>query len=272
MNVLHAGNSGDLISALPSIRELYRKTGEKQTLLLEKDRKAIYYEGAAHPVKNEEGEQVSLNQQMIDMLKPLLEAQEYIKEVKIWDGKEESVDVDLNLIRESFVNVPFGSLSRWYFQVYPDLACDLSKKWIEVPATDIDYAISKIIVTRTQRYLNPNIDYSFLKEQEQDIIFAGTAFEHQIFCTQFDLDIPRLSVTDFLQYAQAIQQCRFYLSNQTFGFQVAEGLKHPRIVELCNFAPNVTPIGEYAFDFYHQGALEYYVATLSGKSFGLSLM
>jgi hypothetical protein len=47
-------------------------------------------------------------------------------------------------------------------------------------------------------------------------------------------------------------------------FQIAEGLKIPRIVELCAHAPNVIPVGEMAFDFYAQNALEMYFHTLNG--------
>lgn len=265
-----SGNIGDVWSALPALKEYCSKTDNKVILYLVNGQSAIYYEGAVHPTKNEEGVQVMLNLDMIKMMIPLLKEQYYIEDARVWN--EEEVDIDLGLIRETYVNMPMGSLSRWYFLVYPDLACDLSRQYIFVPDATKDLAVDKIIINRTQRYLNDNISYSFLKEYENDLIFAGTSFEHQIFCTQFDLEMPRLKVSNFLELAQAIKQSRFGIGNQSQFMQICEGLKTPRIVELCNYAPNVNVVGEYAFDFYHQVALEYYVATLSGKDFGLNLM
>jgi hypothetical protein len=57
----------------------------------------------------------------------------------------------------------------------------------------------------------------------------------------------------------------FHVSNQTMAFQISQGLKHPRIVELCEFAPNVLVIGEDAYDFFAQSGLEYYVAIMYNK-------
>jgi len=64
---LHPGNIGDCWAAIPAMREYYRKTGKKITVLLEKDRRAEYYEGATHPTKDENGNQVA---------KPLTEVSE----------------------------------------------------------------------------------------------------------------------------------------------------------------------------------------------------
>jgi hypothetical protein len=270
LNLLHKGNSGDIISALPAIREIFKKMGQKPNLYLYEDHPAIYYDGATHPVKDEDGKDVSLNEYMISMLIPLLRAQPYIGEVKKFE--EEVIDVDLSYIRDGYVNMPYSQLQRCYFYLYPDLACDLSKSYIELPETKKDFAIGKIIINRTQRYNNNLINYSFLKEYEDSLLFAGTEFEHMIFCEQFGLDFPRLQISDFLELAQALLQSRFFIGGQSFCYQISEGLKIPRILELCNFAPNCLVIGELAYDFYHQGALEYYVSELAGKKFSIKLM
>jgi len=89
--------------------------------------------------------------------------------------------------------------------------------------------------------------------------------EYNIFKYRFKLyDLQRLEVNDFLELAQAIKQCKFHISNQTQAFQLSQGLKTPRIVELCKIAPNVIPIGENAYDFYAQDGLEYYFHKLNG--------
>ncbi len=255
-NISHFGNTGDVIASLPAIREFYRKSGVKPTLYLVKDHPAVYYDGCIHPIKDDNGNHVSLNQTMVNMLIPLLKQQDYIQDVK--EYKDEDIDVNLSFIRDTFCNIPYGDIRRWYFYPFPDLACDLSDKYINVPDSPADLAKGKIIICRTERYLNDRIDYSFMKPEEENILFAGTKDEYNIFCRQFKLDIKRLEVKDFLELAQAIKQAKFLISNQTMIFQIAEGMGTPRVVELCHFAPNVVPTGVKAYDFYSQYSLEYY--------------
>lgn len=254
---LHFGNSGDCIAALPAIKELAKKSGKKANYYLFKNRKAIYYQGAVHPVKDDAGTMVMLNDKMIEMLIPLFKQQDYIEDAKEWSGEE--IDVDLNKIRETNVNCPYGDLRRWYFYPFPNLSCDLSKQYIEVPDLDTNISEGKIIVNRTERYTNELISYFFLKKYEPNVIFAGTKGEYEKFCKEWKLDIPYLEVGDFLELAQIIKQAKLFVGNQSMCFQIAEGLKIPRICELCHFAPNVIPTGEYAYDFYAQVGLEYYV-------------
>lgn len=259
---IHSGNAGDTLASLPAIREFYRSTGKKPILYLRKGVKAFYYEGAVHPVKDEAGDSVMLNDSMISMLMPLLKEQDFLEDVKVWDG--EKIDVDLDNIRETNVGMPAFSINRWYFYVFPDLACDLTKEWMRVPDSEKDLANGKIIISRTERYNNQNIDYSFLKPYEEDLIFSGTMREYNNFCMRFDLNIRKLNITNFLELAQAIKQSKFHISNQTMAFQISEGLRHPRILEICTYAPNVIIFGENAYDFIAQQGLEYYFHKLNG--------
>lgn len=259
---LHSGTIGDVWAAIPAMREFTKQTGKKVVLYLEKEHPAEYYVGATHPTRSADGKMVMLNQKMIDMMIPLLKEQSFIEDVRVWDNEE--INVDLNTIRTSFVNLPWGCISRWYFYVFPDLACDLTGTWLEVPDTEKDFCKGKILINRTERYTNSQIDYSFLKPYEDDCVFLGTMREYNIFCMSYDLNIRKGHVETFLEYAQAVKQCKFYLSNQSQGFQLAQALKKPRIVELCSAAQNVIPIGEDAYDFFYQKGLEYYFHKLNG--------
>lgn len=259
---LHDGSIGDVWASLPSLKEYYRKYNKKAIYYLTNGQKAFYYENAVHPTLNESGEMVMLNENVINMMIPLLKAQEYIYDARVHN--EELIHADLNVIRNTFVNMPYGDLRRWYHYVIPDLACDLSKPYITVPDTDKNFAKEKIIVTRSERYLNTGISFRFLKKYEKDILFCGTELEYLIFKTRYGLDIERLIINDFLELAQAIKQCKFHITNQTQAAQLSEGLKTPRILELCKFAPNVQFIGENAFEYYAQISLEYYVDYLLG--------
>lgn len=265
--MLHSGNAGDTVACLPAMREFFRKTSIKPTLYLQKGVEAFYYEGATHPVKNTEGKTVMLNDQMCEMLIPLLKAQDFLKDVKVWDDVEvpyEQIGCDFAQIRETNVGMPALSINRWCFYVFPDLACDLSKPWLMVPDSEKDLSKGKIIITRTERYQN-NADYSFLKPFEDELIFSGTQREWNQFSMQFNLNVKKLHVTNFLDLAQAIKQSRFHITNQTLANQISTGLMHPSILEVCTFAPNCIPIGEDRYDFLAQPALEYYFKLLYDK-------
>lgn len=260
----HSGSIGDVWASLPAMKEYNRKTGKKITLYLDKDIPAFYYEGATHPTRSETGGHVMLNQAMIDMMTPLLIAQSFIEDVKVW--KDEKVDVALGMIRDTYVGMPSFSINRWYFYVFPDLACDLSGAWLNVPDSEKDLAKGKVIITRSERYRNDKINYSFLKQYQDEILFCGTMREYNNFCMMFDLNIKMLKISNFLELAQAIKQCRFHVTNQTQSFQLSEGIKKARILELCGFAPNCIPIGEDAYDFFAQAGLEYYFGVLHKKT------
>jgi len=260
----HTGNIGDVWASIPAMKEFHRKTGKKIILYLEKDIPAYYYEGAIHPTKSEDGKNVMLNQKMIDMMVPLLKEQPFIKDVKTW--VDEKIDVPLGSFRDTYVGMPAFSINRWYFYVFPDLACDLSQVWLTVPDAEKDFAKGKIMITRSERYLNPAINYSFLKPYEDELVFCGTMREYNAFCMTHDLNVRKLTINNFLELAQAIKQCKFHITNQTQAFQLSEGQKIPRILELCGDAPNCIPIGDKAYDFFAQQGLESYFHELNGTT------
>lgn len=265
----HTGNIGDVWASIPAMRQHFINTGKKIDLYLYSGVPAFYYEGAVHPTKSEAGINVMLNQKMIDMMIPLLKAQDFINEVYSIDFSEyenykDKIRVHLEWFREIEIGLPNLSINRWYFYPFPDLNCDLSGIWLEVPHTEKDFAANKIIITRSERYTNPSIDYSFLKPYEEDVVFCGTQREWNNFCMSYDLNIRKLNINNFLELAQAINQCRFHISNQTQAFQLSEGLKVPRILEVCTYAANCIPIGEHAFDFQSQLGLEYAFHKLNG--------
>lgn len=255
ISFLHKGSIGDVHASLPAIKSFCEKTGGKANLYLAKDYPAEYYEGATHPTKNDKGETVRLNQQVIDMMIPLYKEQPYLNEVKVWE--QEHIDVDLSIIHETYVGMPQLSICRWYFYPFPDLSCNTTKPWLTVPDSDKYLAKGKIIITRSERYTNDKIDYSFLKQYEDECLFVGTMREYNNFCMQFDLNIKKLHINNFLELAQALKQCKFHISNQTQAFQISQGIDCPRLLEVCGWAGNVIVYGEHAHDFMITEGLEF---------------
>lgn len=254
--------AGDLISFLAGVKKIWEDSGKKGIIYQRIDMQGIGYDGSIHPFKNEEGEPVCMSEYMFDMISPLVKSQPYIEDFLPYAG--EIVDVDFDLIRlERYTNQPKGSLNRWFNYVFPQMASDLSKAWVELPETiKFTQPSDKIIINFTQRYRNYLINYYFLKDYQEHLVFAGLQKERDIFCKTWNLDIPLLEPDNFYQLAQNIKNCRFFMGNQSFCYQIAEAVKVPRILEIFTLMPNVIPVGDKAYDFYHQGSLDFYFKKL----------
>ena len=254
--------AGDLMAMLAGIKTICDQKASKAIIYQRLDVAGIGYEGAIHPFKNEIGDEVMMNEYMFNMLKPLLENQYYIEKYEIYNGQE--YDLDLDKVRmQIFTNQPLGSINRWIFYVYPQMSCDLSQSWIkkeELPHYLGLFEFSnKLIINFTFRYRNTIIDYNFLKKYQDKLFFVGLKEEKDFFCKQWGLKIDHKETNNFRELSAFFSMSKGFLGNQSFCYQLAEALKIPRILELSPAIPNVIPIGDKAYDFYHQEAVEYYV-------------
>lgn len=255
---------GDLLSLLPGLKQVYKTTGKKARIFQKID--LAYsdfsgaYIGATYSIKNEQGAPVTMNRAVFNAARPLLLQQEYIEDFLEWDGQK--VDIDFDMLRYQETTMYYGSINRWPFYVWPDMACDLSEKWVNVPQETPEIYAGKILINRTERYNNMYISYNFLRHYGDKVMFIGLPKEHEILCQQHKLNIERLPVNDFLEIAIALKSCKLYIGNQSSIFQVAEGLKVNRVLEVCKQMPNVIGSGKGFYDFLHQSGLEYYTEKL----------
>lgn len=263
--IKHACNLGDIVASLAACKKYYDVTKRKIRFLQQTNLAAAYYPGAVHGTVDEDGTMVTVNQQMFNMVKPLIESQEYIESMQVYTGQP--VDLDFHVIRgKTNVNLPHGSIQAWLFYAFPDLDYDISKPWMFLPdgKNQIEEVTKdKIIINFTERYRSGVVDYFFLKEYAPDLIFAGTEREHWLFCNKWQLTIPRLEVNDFLELAYALRSCRFLLSNQSFLWNLASSMNVPRVLEVCSYAQNCLPFyGANNYGYFYQVALVYYFRKL----------
>lgn len=253
--------AGDLISFMSGFKQLYKEIGKKILVMQRIGMVGVSYADAVHPFKNEEDEPVCMPIEMFQMLRPLFLSQDYIHDFVEWKGEE--FDFDMDLIRqERFTNQPRGSLNRWFSYVYPQMQSDLSQKYIQLPKdADSQYA-GKVFLNFTQRHRNYLPAYYFLKPYQDRLIFTGLEKERDLFCKAWGLDIPLLKVNHFLELGMALNSCKFLLANASMVFQIAEGLKIPRILEIFPVMPNVIPVGEHAYDAYDESAIRFYFEKL----------
>lgn len=263
ITIKHSYNAGDLIVLMAGLRQLYKTYNRKVTIYQVIDFPAFYYPGAISPTTDKEGQQVCMNKDMFDRLKPLIEYQEYIESFEIFEGQKTDFDVDLT--RDSrMIPMPAGLIHHYAFSIFPEMSCDLSEKWIEVPSifTTKEY---KCIINRTQRYTNAYINYFFLKEYQDKFIFLGTKSEHEIFTKAFNLEIQFIETDNFLNLAQMLCNFKIGFYNQSFLWHLADAMKLPRVLEMCTQFPNTFPTGANGYGFYSQKALEYYAGKFINK-------
>lgn len=259
----HMANSGDLIACMAAMKKYNELTGNNIIVCQQLNVKANYPSGATHPVMDEKGIMVCMSAKMLGMIEPLLLSQEYIEDVEVYVGQK--VDFDIDEIRQkTFVNLPYMAIQQWIMMAYPDLGTDLSNPWIDVPP--IEGFENKIIVNFTDRYRNYVINYFFLKEYQEHLIFAGAKTEHENFCKEWNLEMPYLEADNFYDLARIVKSCKFLLANQSMMWNLAEAMKSPRILEMCSSAPNCQPfIGKDSYGFFHQVSVEYYVKYMFNK-------
>jgi len=253
LNFSHSGNAGDIIYALPTVKKIFDFTAAKINIYLKIDQKLQIPSYFKHPLGN-----VMLNDSMSKMLIPLLASQEYINHCGILSN--ETIDINLDDFRKSGISLSQGDIARWCSYLL-GVTPELHKPWLKVPA-ETTYQNS-IVIARSERYRNPLIDYSFLNKYD-DLVFIGVRSEYD----DIKKSIPKIkwkTVDSFLHLAQLIAGCKFFIGNQSFPYSVAEGLKVPRILEICFFEPNVIPSGDNAFDIYFQEHFESVVCQLNRR-------
>lgn len=241
LNFKHSGHIGDLFYALPVIKEISKT--KKCNLYIRVNHtmgKKGYYK---HPAGN-----VMISDRIFNMSLPLLQGQNYIHSVQKWNN--ESIDVDLDLFREFPFSKNFHSI-RWYYQI-TGFQPDMNLSFIDVKPNE--KFKNKIVVVRTFRGRNPLIDYSFLNDYD-NLLFLGIKSEYD----DFVKTVPNTEfydVKDFLELAQIMKSSKFVITNQTFAFALAEGLKVNRVLEANPFIPAVFPVGNNGYDFYFQKQFE----------------
>ncbi len=246
---LHSGHLGDLIYALPVIKELSKNHECHFYIQANKKIPVKYYK---HPAGK-----VYIDDRMLNLFLPLMKAQKFIHKCEKYNGQE--IDINFDLFRELPVNIHFNS-PRWYFHI-SGIQVDLTDPYLEVePHEKIK---NKIIIHRTFRHRNQFINYKFL-ENEKNLLFVGTKDEYE----DLKKDAKNLEIydcKDYLDMAKVIKSCKFFIGNQSVAYPMAEALKVPRILEAEPNFPVVQPIGKDAFDFYYQPHFEKWFKHLNEK-------
>lgn len=241
LNFLHSGHIGDLIYALPAIKKL----SENHTCNLFIGINKIF---TNEKYKNHTSAGVLINDRIFNYALPLIGKQKYLNKVQKYI--DQKIDINLDLFRD-MPGKPSNS-SKWYFHI-TGVHADLHKPFLDTQ--EHDKIKNKIVISRSLRNKNTFIDYSFLNDFCDQLIFIGLKDEY------LDLKkvIPELKhydPLDFFEMSQIIKSSKFFLGNQSSPFAIAEGLKVPRLLENTYDVHEVEPTGGNCYEFFYQTHFE----------------
>lgn len=242
ISFLHSGHLGDVINALPVLKQLSNKSKCNLYLQIGKN-----LESDAVNYKHK-GDKIYMTERMVKMVLPLLKNQNYINIVEIFNNQK--IDIDLNLFRKMPMNFNLDEV-RWYFHL-TGVHVDLSQQYLF--ANEHQFIKKKIVIMRSTRRKNTFINYKFLRNFN-DVLFLGLQEEYE----DLKKEIPNLkfyNCKNFLEAAEIIKSSKFFIGNSSFGFTIAEGLKVPRIMESYPDFPVIYPNGGLGYDFYFQKHFE----------------
>jgi hypothetical protein len=232
------GDLGDIIYLCPCMKLVAEETGEPVILYCKNG--------------------LRLNDPLserIPLFSRLLETQDYIEVVLIWEG--ETIDYDASLFRDG--GLPFGQSLASLQAKWLGLNPDLSKPWLKVKPDEW----GAIVVNRTARYRNHYFPWASLVETfGSQLMFIGLPEEYRDFCQNFG-KISYLPTLNLFKAAEVIAGSKLFIGNQSSCYAIAEGLKHRTIQETDLEHPDcIFPRGNAIYC--HDGALDF---TFNHKAF-----
>ena len=213
MKFYHTGDAGDIIAALPVMRQLGGGDlviGAGKLGTIREPMKGARYEA----------------------IRPLLEAQPYIKSV-CYDEHPEGVTHDFSRFRE--LDETLGqNLASWQAR-YFGRGVDLSP-WISLTRKVLK--TGKTLFARSPRYHNPEFPWKeLLAKHKENSRFVGFGVEIEEFRNEFG-PIQHIPTTDLLHLAEMIAGCDLFIGNQSCPCWIAMGLGVPVIQEVWPEHPN----------------------------------
>ena len=91
--------------------------------------------------------------------------------------------------------------------------------------------------------------------------FVGLEEEYEEWTSRYGVLAQYVECEDALEVAQYISESKLFVGNQTSAKAIAEGLKHPRLVETCQEYPDAIPMGHTGHLHISKELVEYYVTS-----------
>jgi hypothetical protein len=225
VNYFHSGDLGDVLYALPSIREL--GTGD------------LYLNSRPWTAK--------MTEQRAAVLRPLLEAQDYVGQVFHGDAPTDEYCVNFATFRN-------GGL------FYGVNLMELQSDWVNANASPEPWlkvspsvrASGRVVCHRSPRYHNPYFRWDLIGEAlGTKMLFVGMPHEVEELRRVTKVHADYAITHDYLELAKLIAGADLFIGNQSSPMALAIGLGVPFIQETCLWTPDCLyprKDGTYCYD------------------------
>jgi len=165
------------------------------------------------------------------IIRPLLESQPLIESVRPW--RNEVVDWASEGFRPNWHDRKRNlatchaqhALDTGFIETLPDT----SKPWLVAEADS--RMVGRVVINRSPRYQNDFFPWlEIVRHYGESLVFIGMPHEHEEFQNTFGR-VPYLFTDNMLEVSQVIAGSDLFIGNQSSCMTIAEGLKHPRILE-----------------------------------------
>jgi len=212
----HSGDLGDIIYSLPTIKRL-----GGGVLYLDITGGADEASCRGQCIDG----RTKFNKTSFDFIKPVIEVQDYITSVEIFDGQ--NIDYNLNNFRYKFADPNSRSKTKNLLDLHLEYfglpEWDYNQGWLSV--SDPIKLDRGTIVTRSPRMQSNFPWFQSNKFNFRDkAIFIGLPKEHEYFEWTLDIQIPYRPVADALEMARILAGCKSFVANSTFALSLAVGL------------------------------------------------
>lgn len=228
MTFKHAGDAGDILYSMPTIRALG---------------------GGFLCLHAERWTREPMTHSKVQSLRSLLITQPYIEHVR-WLEPGDRADVNLNDFRaayfRNFKNPDFPkqrNLCEWILRTHGCDPEEQHKQWLKVEPR----RVARVVINRTgpgrhasHVYQNRSFPWRRVLETYpfHDTVFVGTGDEHRAFTLEHRLVVRWQETPTLLDLAQVIAGADLFIGNQSCAYAIAEGLKKPAVLEVCPWLPN----------------------------------
>jgi hypothetical protein len=171
-----------------------------------------------------------------EAIAPLLMSQPYVKAVALSTGKD--VQYDLSKFRSHYQPDRTLTMSQSLYaaKTYKLPITRGEDAWLTAKKSKATKG--RVVIARSPRYHNPRFPWKQVREHYGDAcVFIGLKEEHKAFEDAFG-SIQYLKTENMLDVAEAIAGSDLFIGNQSSPNAIAEGLKHPRILEVSDWVPD----------------------------------
>ncbi len=206
---VHGGDVGDLIYALPTVREL----------------------GGGTLIMSPCATREKMTAMKAARIAPLLEFQPYIK-CTAFEEQAPPAAYNFNTFRSRLPTSKGKSLALIQSEMFGKNGHTTNAPWLTVDRP-VKFDGYDVILHRSTRYHNAAFPWKrVVQKYGKRALMVGLEQEYSIFTKEFGkVEFHRTG--DFLELARVIAGAKLFIGNQSAPYSIAEGLKRPAILESC---------------------------------------